>query len=141
MFQPYPYSYWQYHLTIFAILIPKWCKYPILGSKTNRGDIRLYFKTYEKIARWRRCWNIWHLSLKTKISPLVVRYQESNGCQKNRQDLRNSDLEVYCANIQPKLKKLRSSTKNQSFLMASGGFLKFTQYWLNISALTQQIHL
>ena len=98
-------------------------------------------KLMKKIARWRRCWNIWHLSLKTKISPLVVRYQESNGCQKNWQDLRNSDLEVYCANIQPKLKKLRSSTKNQSFLMASGGFLKFTQYWLNISALTQQIYL
>ena len=86
-------------------------------------------KLMKKIARWRRCWNIWHLSLKTKISPLVVRYQESNGCQKNWQDLRNSDLEVYCANIQPKLKKLRSSTKNQSFLMASGGFLKLTQYW------------
>ena len=48
MFQPYPYSYWQYHLTIFAIFISKWFKYPILGSKTNRGDIRLYFKTYEK---------------------------------------------------------------------------------------------
>ena len=46
MFQPYPYSYWQYHLTIFAFLIPKWCKYPILGSKTNRGDIRLDFKTF-----------------------------------------------------------------------------------------------
>ena len=48
MFQPYPYSYWQYHLTIFAILISKWCKYPILGSKINKGDIRLYFETYEK---------------------------------------------------------------------------------------------
>jgi hypothetical protein len=56
-------------------------------------------KLMKKIARWRRCWNIWHLSLKTKISPLVVRYQESNGCQKNWQDLRNSDLEVYCATI------------------------------------------
>ena len=33
------YFYWQYHLTIFAILIPKWWKYPILGSKINRGDI------------------------------------------------------------------------------------------------------
>ena len=22
---------------------------PIIGSKTNRGDIRLYFKTYEKL--------------------------------------------------------------------------------------------
>ena len=52
LFQPYPYSHWQYHLTIFAILIPKWCKYPILGSKNKRGDIRLYFKTNEKIDRW-----------------------------------------------------------------------------------------
>jgi hypothetical protein len=98
-------------------------------------------KLMKKIARWRRCWNILHLSLKTKISPLVVHYQKSNGCQKNRQDLRNSDLEVYCATIQPKLKKLRSFTKNESFLMPSGGILKFTQYWLNISALTQQIYL
>ena len=40
------YSYWQFHLTIFAILIPKLCKYPIssIGSKTNKG---LFFKTYE----------------------------------------------------------------------------------------------
>jgi hypothetical protein len=64
------------------------------------------------------------LSLKTKISPLIVSYLESNGCQKNQHDLRNSDLEVYCANIQPQLKNLLSSTKNQSFFMASGGFIE-----------------
>ena len=110
----------------------------VKSIKVTSGFI---LKLMKKVARWRCCWNIWHLSLKTKISPLVVRYQESNRCQKNRQDLRNLDLEVYCANIQPKLKKLRSSIKNQCFLMASGGFLKFIQYWLNISALTQQIHL
>ena len=90
----------------------------------------------KKIARWRYRWNIWHLSVKTKISPLVVCYQGSNGCVKNRQDLRNLDSEVYYANIQPKLKKLWSSTKIQSTFKASGGFLKFIQYWLNISALT-----
>ena len=44
IFQPYSCFYWEYNLTIFAILIPKCCKYPILGSKTNR----LYFRTYEK---------------------------------------------------------------------------------------------
>ena len=55
---------------------------------------------------------------------------------KTRQDLRNLNLEVYCNNNQPKLKELRSSTSNQSFLMASGGFLKFIQYWLIIRALT-----
>ena len=79
--------------------------------------------------------------LKTKTSQLLVRYQETTEYQKNWQDLRNLDLEVCCANIQPKLKNLRSSTKNQSFFMVSGGFLKFIQYWLNVIALTQQIYL
>ena len=78
----------------------------------------------KKIARWRYHWNIWCLRVKTKISPLVVRYPGSNGYQKNQQDLRNLDLEAYCTNIQPKLKKLWSFTKNQSFAMASGGFLE-----------------
>ena len=54
----------------------------------------------KKIARWRYCWNICHLSVKTKISSLVVCYQGSNGCLKNQQDLRNLDLEVYCANME-----------------------------------------
>ena len=110
---------------------------PFLHSKING----FYFKSYEKIARWRHHWNIWHLIVKTKISLLVVRYQGCNGCQKNRQNLSNLNLEVYCANIQPNLTKLWSSTKNQSLLMASGGFLKFLQYWVNISAITQQIYL
>ena len=35
-------------LAPFAILVPKCCKYPFLGSKITRGDIRLHFKTYEK---------------------------------------------------------------------------------------------
>ena len=86
IFQLYPYSYWQFHLTNYAILIPKWCKYPILGCKTSKVDIRRYFITYEKMARLGHCWIFLHLSLKTKISFLVVRYQESNGCQKNQQD-------------------------------------------------------
>jgi hypothetical protein len=123
--------YWQYQNgvnVLFLVLKP---------IEVTSGFI---LRLTKKIVRWRCCRNIWHLSLKTKISPLVVCYQEPNGCQKNQKDLRNSDLEVYCANIQPTLKILRSSTKNQSFLMASGGFLKFTQYWLNISALTQQIY-
>ena len=97
-------------------------------------------KVMKKIPRWRHCWIIWHLIVKTKISPLVVRYQGSNGCQKKWPNLTNLDLEVYCANIQLNLTKLWNSTKNQSLLMASRGFLKFFQYWLNISAITQQIY-
>ena len=98
-------------------------------------------KLMKKIARRRHHWNIWHLIVKTKISLLVVRYQGCNGCQKNWQNLSNLNLEVYCANIQLNLTKLWSSTKNLLLLMASGGFLKFFQYLLNISAITQQIYL
>ena len=98
-------------------------------------------KVMKKIARWHHHWNISNLIVKTKISLLVVCYQGSNGCQKNHQNLKNLDLEVYCSNIQLNLTKLWSSTKNQSPLMASGGLLKFLQYWLNISAITQQIYL
>ena len=71
---------------------------------------------------------------------LVVRPQGCQGSQKINKNILQINLLSYCANIQPILKKLRSSTKNQSFLMASGGFLKFIQYWLNISKLTQQIY-
>ena len=76
-----------------------------------------------------------YLTFKSKNQDISTSCTLPRGSQKNRKDLKNLDLEVYSANIQPKLKKLRSSTKNQSFFMASGGFLKFTQYRLNISAL------
>ena len=125
---------------IFLLAVPAY-NILFLVKKTIEVTSGFILKLMKKNAIWYWCcWYIWHLSLKTKISPLVVCYQETNGCQKNQGDLRNSDLEVYFANIQPKLKKLRSSTKNQSFLMAFGGFLKFLQQWLNISAITQQIY-
>ena len=79
-------------------------------------------KLMKKNSRWRHHWNIWHLSVKTKISPLFGRPQGSQGCQKMRHYPLNLDLEVWRSNIQPKLNKLRNSTKNQSFLMASGVF-------------------
>ena len=55
--------------------------------------------------------------------------QRPQGCQKIRHYPLNLDLKVWCSNIQPKLKKLK--TKNQSFLMASRGFLMFIQFRLN----------
>ena len=115
-----------------GMLIPDQC------ALYSNLDYRTVSKKYFESSH---CWIIWLLIVKTKISPLVVRYQGCNGCQKNQQNLRNLDLEVYCANIQLNLTKLWSSTKNQLLLMASGGFLKFLQYLLNISAITQQIYL
>ena len=87
-----------------------------LMVKPKEVTSNFILKLMKKFARWLCCWNIWHFSLETKIYPILVRYQESNEYQKNHQDLRNSDLEVCCTNIQPKLKNLRCSTKNQSFL-------------------------
>ena len=111
---------WQYNLKDFEILVSKCCNYPFHGSKITRGDIRLYFKTYEKIA-----WNIWHLIVKTKISPLFGCPQGPQGCQKMGYYPLKSDLEIWCSNIQPKFQKLWNSTKNQSLFMASGGSLNF----------------
>ena len=69
------------HILIGSITLQsKWCRYFFLVGKTIRGDIRLYFKNYEKVARWHHHWNIWHLSVKTRISQLVVCYIGSNGC-------------------------------------------------------------
>ena len=100
-----------------------------------------FSKLMKKISRWRHYWNIWHLSVKTKISPLLGCPQGSLGCQKMRHYPLNLDLEVWCSNIQPKLKKLWNSTKNPSFLIASEGFLKFIQFWLNIRAPNLQIQV
>ena len=98
-------------------------------------------KLMKKNSRWRHHWNIWHLSVKTKISPLLGRPQGSQGCQKMHHYPLKLDLKVWCSNIQPKLKKLWNSTKNQSFLMASRGFLMFIQFWLNIRAPNLQIQV
>ena len=76
-------------------------------------------KLMKKIARWRHSWNVWHLIVKTKISSLFGCPQGPQGCQKMRYYPLKSDLEVWCSNIQPKIKKLWNSVKNQSVLMAS----------------------
>ena len=77
-------QFWYQNGVIYFFLIVK-------SIKVTSGFIS---KAMKKIARWRHHWNIWHLIVKTKISPLVVCYQGSNGCQKNRQNLRNLYLEV-----------------------------------------------
>ena len=54
------------------------------------------------------------LSAITKISPLLGRYQESNGCQKIHRTILKMNLSTYCANNEPKLKELWNwkTTKN-----------------------------
>ena len=115
---------WQQHLTIFTILEPKCCKYPLLGSKSSRGDIRLYFKTYEKKnSRWRHHWHIWHLSIKTKISLLLGCPQGFLVCQKMRHYPLILDFEIWCSNIQPKLKKTVKLYQKSVIFDSFWGFL------------------
>ena len=61
-------------------------------------------KLIEKISRWRHHWNIRNLCVKLKISPLLGRPQESQGCQKMRHYPLNLDLMVWCSNVKPKRK-------------------------------------
>jgi hypothetical protein len=49
------------------------------------------------------CRKIKKTNLKTLVSPLLTGPQESQGCQKMHQDLLNSNLDVWFANMEPKL--------------------------------------
>jgi hypothetical protein len=55
------------------------------------------------------------MNLKTLISPLLIRPQESKGCQKMRQDPLNMPVEVWFAKIAPKLKNIQKGLRKQVF--------------------------
>ena len=52
-----------------------------------------------------------NLQWRFRFKPLLKRPQECQGCQKNRKDLRFLILVRFCANIKPKLKKLKKTFK------------------------------
>ena len=60
--------------------------------------------------------------------PLLTHPQGSQGCQKMHQDPLNSNLEVWCANMDPKLKKLQKTVKIETKLS------KIMQFRVHISA-------
>ena len=78
-----------------------------------------------------------YLTFKCKNKDIsnILTTQGSQECQKMHHYSLNLDLEVLCSNIQPKLKKLLNSTKNQSLFLAFGRFLKIIQFWLSITPL------
>ena len=79
---------------------------------------------------------------KTIISSIWMRLQGPQGCQKMRHHPLNKLMEVWCAKIEPKLKKIQKSVRKQAystiFFSVLTGFLKFLQFWLNSSAKTQK---
>ena len=51
-----------------------------------------------------------------KVSSLLMRTQESQGCQKMRQHPLNSNFEVWWANMDPKLTEILKNGKKIEFL-------------------------
>ena len=95
---------------------------PILGWRpTQIAGFQPKIGILTSYGSWQNLWTPVTKVLPTSIVGigllLFTVYQGSNGCQKNWQNLRNLDLEVYCANIQLKQNILRNSTKNFWWLL------------------------
>ena len=88
---------------IVAIFSDKTTIFKDLNYKADTGQ---HFHKSEKSARWRHHHKIIKTNLKTLVSPLLIRSQRSQGCQKMRQDPLNMPVEVWCAKIAPKLKNI-----------------------------------
>ena len=96
----------------------------------------------KKVTRWRCCWKILKRLIKVVITPLLSQLQGWPGWQKNGTMLRYLHLVVFCAMIEPKIEKNWKTIKNRffwQFFINFDSFLKFTQFWLNCSAKTEQI--
>ena len=71
-----------------------------------KADIGQHFRKSEKSARRRHRHKIIETNLKTLVSPLLMRPQGCQGCQKMPQDPLNMQVEVWCAKIAPKLRNI-----------------------------------
>ena len=111
-------AYW--HSRDFGSNVAIWY---FLKPETNKGDFRLYFELVEKSCRGRHHSEILKTNTKTLIYSIWIRPQGSLGCQKVRQGPLNTLFEVWCANIAPKMKKIRNTLRKQGF------FLHFFQFW------------
>ena len=105
---------------IVAIISDKTTIFKDLNYKADTGQ---HFHKSEKSARWRHRHKIIKTNLKTLVSPLLIRSQGSQGCQKMHQDPLNMPVEVWCAKIGPKLKNIQKCLKNRVFLTF------FLQFW------------
>ena len=81
-------------------------KNTLLIDLDYKAVIGQHFHKSEKSARRHHRHNIIKTNLKTLVSRLFTRPQESQGCQKMRQDPLNMQVVVWCAKITPKLKNI-----------------------------------
>ena len=92
-----------------------------------KADIGQHFHKSEKSARGRHRHKIIKTNLKTLVSPLLMRSQGSQRCQKMAQDPLNMPVEVWCAKIAPKLKNIWKSLRKQGFFDMF--FFNFDGFW------------
>ena len=90
-------------------------KTTIFNDLDYKADIRQHCHKSEKSARWRHLHKIIKTNLKTHISLLLMRPQESQGCQKMHQDPLNIPVEVWCSKIAPTLKNIQKYLNKQGF--------------------------
>ena len=85
--------------------------------ETNKGDFRHYNELVEKSCRGRRHSEILKTNTKTLIHSIWIQPQGSLGCQKVRQGPLKTQLEVWGANIGPKMKKIRNTLRKQGVVL------------------------
>ena len=81
-------------------------KHTIFNDLDYKAEIRHNIHKSEKSARRHHRHKIIETDLKTLVSPLLIRSQGSQGCQKMPKDPVNMPVEVWCAKIAPKLKNI-----------------------------------
>ena len=112
-----------YHFENPAIVAIKSDIFTFIHVKSIKVTSGFNLRRKKKSARWHCHAEKSKTNLKTLVSPLWMRPQGSQGCQKMRQDPLNMPHEVWRANIALKLKNIRKSLRKQGFLMI------FFQFW------------
>ena len=117
-----------YHFENPAIVAIKSDIFTFIHVKSIKVTSGFNLRRIKKSARGH-----WHAkksktNLKTLVSPLLIRPQGSQGCQKMRQDPLNMQQEVWCAKIAPERHKLRKTIKIGKKCQKTPVFLDFFEY-------------
>ena len=104
-----------YHFENPAIVAIKSDIFTFIHVKSIKVTSGFNLRRIKKSARGH-----WHAkksktNLKTLVSPLLIRPQGSQGCQKMRQDPLNMQQEVWRAKIAPNLKNIQKCLRKQGF--------------------------
>jgi hypothetical protein len=81
-----------------------------LKPESNKGEFRLYFELFEKSCRGSHHSEISKTNAKTLILSIWIRPQVSKDAPRS-----TKQVEVWCANIAPKLKNIQKGLGKQVF--------------------------